>query len=312
MRKHSIKDLVVFAGATVLTAMLAVPAQGTVIIDDDFADGDTAATGPLEADWYYGSSSSGIEIAPGALGLVSGTSGRSINGLFPVQTLDIVGEAIRVNYTFTTPDTVTPEGGKSTAFRVGLYDSLGQAGLHAGVSASSGTPNDLYGYGIAVGGPGTLGLPGMMMDHDVNTGASADLNMRDHISNTITGTGRLQATTSNYTGVGNSGTDTGYTFVPNTEYNGWVQITRISATELRYQGSLDGAAIIDRVSSTIDSDNFDMLVFHVNSKTFGSTSSQGEADNGIDFSRVTINYHVPEPASLALMGLGGLAVLRRK
>lgn len=300
-------------GAGLIAAALAVsPASATVIVDDSFADADFAKTGALDTNWWTSSSSSGKEISAGSLGLVTGTSGRGIHTVFGPVSLSNVGDKLVVSYAFTTPATVAGGSGKSSSFKVGLFDSLGQAGLDADVSASSGTPNPLYGYGLAFGGPGTLALPGFLMDMDVNTGATADLNFREHVSNTVTGTGRLMGTNTNFSSISPSGPDAGYTFDPNTAYTGSLTIERISATELQYTGTLGGDSYTN-IDSTIDSDTFDFLGFHVNSNVFGSTNAQNTPDNGIDFSNIRIEFiPVPEPASLALLGLGGLAMLRRR
>ena len=112
----------------------------------------------------------GIEVSAGSLGMVTGTSGRGIHTVFPTQTLANVGDKLIATYTFTTPATVGTRG--TAAFRVGLFDTLGRAGLDADVSASSGTPNSLYGWGTGLRRwPGTAGLPGYMMDMDVGTAA---------------------------------------------------------------------------------------------------------------------------------------------
>jgi hypothetical protein len=304
-----------FTGAAVLTTALAVPAHGQVIVDDSFADGNLAQTGALDTDWWTGSSSSALEIVPGTLGMVTGTSGRSIHTVFPAVTLDNPrgagpqGDKLVVTYTFTTPATV---GNRSTAFRVGLYDSLGRPALDNNVSASSGSPNAEYGWGIGTGGPGTLTLPGVMMDMDVNNGATSDLNFREHLFNTITGTGRLQATTSGFANISPSGPDIGDVVAPNTTYTGSLTIERITATEFEYTGVFD-IYTYSNIDSTIDSDVFDFLGFHVNSNTFGSTNQQGQPDNGLDFSNVKIEFiPVPEPSTAALGLVGGLLMLKRR
>lgn len=290
-----------------LVCLIAAPLNATVIVDDSFADGDFAKTGALDTNWWTSSSSSGKEISVGSLGLVTGSSGRGIHTIFPTQTLANVGDSIKASYTFTTPATVGTN--RSTAFRVGLFDSLGQAGLDADVSASSSSPNALYGWGLASGGPGTQPLPGYMFDMDVNTDATADLNFREHVQEpaTLVGSGRLMGTTTNFDNISPSGPDEGYTFDPNTTYDGMLQITRISATEVRLDGSLNGISYSN--TDDFDSVNFSMLGFHANSRTFGDSNSAGDPDNGIDFSNITIEFlPVPEPSSAALV-LGAVSLL---
>jgi hypothetical protein len=58
-----------------------------------------------------------------------------------------------------------------------------------------------------------------------------------------------------------------------------------------------------------------MLAFWANSNVFGTASTPGTADNGIDFSNVKIEtIPVPEPGSLSLLAMVwlGWAARRRK
>jgi len=146
---------------------LSTSLQAAVIVDDSWADaGRDNGADPLDSNWWTSSSSSGIEVAAGSLGMVTGTSGRGIHTVFPTQTLANVGDKLVATYTFTTPTTVGT--GASGGFRAGLFDTLGRAGLDADISASSGSPNSLYGWSGA--SPPTAALPGYMLDMDVGTG----------------------------------------------------------------------------------------------------------------------------------------------
>jgi hypothetical protein len=297
--------------AMAVGAILTTPLAAAVIVNDSWADGgrDNGAD-PQDANWWTSASSNGIEVSVGSLGLVTGTSGRGIHTVFPTQTLANVGDRLTATYTFTTPATVRPAG--SAVFRVGLFDTLGRAGLNADVSSSSGSPNDVYGWGTGAGGPGTAGLPGYMMDMEVGTGTE-DLNFREHDAGTVNPTGRLMGTTTGFTNIPSSGPDGAYSIDPNTSYTGSVSITRISATEMELTGALGTAT--HTVTDAFDSASFGFLGFWVNSNVFGTSNVPGEANNGIDFSNVTIEFvPIPEPSAAVLamvaVGVGG-AVRRR-
>ena len=141
-------------GAVLSAALLASTSQAGVIVNDNFGDGNLAMTGtpdPLDSNWWTSSSSSGIAISPGSLGLVTGTSGRGIHTVFPTQTLANVGDQLKVTFSFRTPETIGRPS--STAFRVGLFDTLGRTddinligNLNANVSASTNNPNAVYGW----------------------------------------------------------------------------------------------------------------------------------------------------------------------
>jgi hypothetical protein len=231
------------------------------------------------------------------LGLVSGGSGRGIAGTFTSQTLGI-GDTLTATFSFLTPATVGDN--KQASFRAGFFDTTGHPGLAADISASSGTPNAVYNN-----------VNGYMMDLDVNTAtAGANVTLRERSAPT---SGQLLASTTDYTVLGTGGGNQ-YFFAANTSYTGVFSVTRtgvdtLDVTGSLYQGLLQLSTWTKSDSSGITS-SFGMLAFQVGSSTFGSSSTVGAADNGIDFSNIRIEVTtVPEPSTLALIGAGGLLVL---
>ncbi|MEX2310783.1 MAG: PEP-CTERM sorting domain-containing protein [Pirellulales bacterium] len=283
---------------------LAPGVQAAVIVDDSWADGGrNNGADPLDSNWWHSSNSNGIEVSTGSLGMVTGTAGRGIHTVFPTQTLANAGDKLIATYTFTTPQTV---GSGGSSFRVGLFDTLSRAGLDGDITASSGSPNSLYGYH----GTNTPGLPGYMMDMDVRTSGTEDLNFRQHGTAVVAGstpTGRLMGTTTGFTSISPSGPDGAYAFFPNTTYTGSLTITRSSATEMELTGTLGAAN--HTVTATFDSADIGMLAFWANSNIFGNSSSPNTPNNGIDFSNVTIEFiPIPEPSAV-ILGLLGIAAM---
>jgi hypothetical protein len=287
--------------AASILAILLMPAvlSAQVIVNDSWTDaGRNNGADPTDTDWWYSSASSAIEVGPGFLGLVSGTSGRGIHGTFPAQSLNI-GDSLRATYTFTTPTTVGIN--QSAPFRVGFFDTTGHPGLAADITASSGSPNPVYNN-----------LFGYMMDLDVNTGTE-NIAFRERSN---AGSGQLLATTADYTTLATGGST--YSFAANTTYTGVLTITRTGANSLDLSASLfQGATQLSTFTTsdaTASTTTFGLLGFHVNSATFGSVNTVNTPDNGIDFSNITIELlSVPEPSSFALLGLGAVAlVLRRR
>jgi hypothetical protein len=279
----------------------ATSVQAAVIVNDSFSDGGrNNGPDPLDSNWWASSSTSGIEVSAGSLGMVTGSTGRGIHTIFPTQTLANVGDKLVATYTFTTPATVGSGG--AAGFRAGLFDTLGRAGLDADITASSASPNPLYGLFSTP----TAALPGYMLDMDVGTGTE-DLNFRQHdtVATAMTPTGRLMGTTTGFTSISPSGPDGAYSFAPNTTYTGSLTITRVSAAELQVTGTLGSAS--HTVTDAFDSASFGMLAFWANSNLFGTSSTPGEANNGIDFSNVRIeSIPVPEPGAALL---GGMAIV---
>ena len=124
MRIHRLRFLL-SATAAMMLALVAAPVSADTIIDDNFDDGNRLATGPLQANFFTTSSTSAIEddvddgIGTGAIGLVSGTSGRQIHAIFPAQTLATAGDSVSATITFTTPGIVA-----STATATELADAI--------------------------------------------------------------------------------------------------------------------------------------------------------------------------------------------
>jgi hypothetical protein len=282
-------------------ALMPAMAFSQVIVNDSWTDGGrNNGADPQDTDWWTSTSSQAIEVSTGSLGLVSGTSGRGIHGTFAAQALGI-GDTLTATFMFTTPNTVVASPGSQAAFRIGWFDTTGKPGLAADLSASSGSPNAIYNN-----------LAGYMMDYDVNF-ASANIQFRERTNGA---SGQLMAATADFANLQSGGTV--YSFTANTAYKGVFSVKRTGADSLDLTGQLyQGASLLSSFTgsdSTGIASTFGMLAFHVNSGVFGSSATPNAADNGIDFSNITIEYSaVPEPASAALLGLAGLmACFRRR
>ena len=252
------------------------PARPGVIIDDRFSDGvREGGSDPLGGVWWTTSASSAIEISPGKLGLVSGGAGRGIRTTFTPQTLS-EGQILQATVTFTTPETVGFD--RMDAFRVGFHDRLERSELEADLSASSGAPNPLYN-----------GLPGYMFTFDVNREDPVlnNVEVRRHIRTKRLG--RLMGTYQGYKLLDEGGDS--FTFSPNSTYTGIFQILKtdkglkLSAVLQNDAGEITSFSHQDE-GSTVN--NFGMLSFHVNSKTFGTSSTPDKQDNGVDFTHVKL------------------------
>jgi hypothetical protein len=112
-------------------------------------------------------------------------------------------------------------------------------------------------------------------------------------------------TTTGFTQLSPTGVDGGYTFAANTTYTGTFTITRINATDMQLTGTLGSYSHTN--TDTFDSADIGMLAFWANSNVFGSASTSGTANNGIDFSNIKIEFlPVPEPAALMTLGIAAL------
>ncbi|MEP5758830.1 MAG: polysaccharide lyase family 7 protein [Litoreibacter sp.] len=262
-------------GVALPVAKQVVPAVAGIVFDDNFADGDrTNGEDANDANWWHTTNSASLEIAPNALGLVSGGSGRGIRTTFDPQALTD-GQTLQATFTFTTPDTIGED--RDSAFRIGMYDKLGRADLEGDLAASSKAPNTNYD-----------GLPGYMIDFDVNlaNGEDANIDIRRHKDDTQ---GRLLGTTKGYERLAGGGEP--YQIEPGQTYVGTMSFTKQS-NGIEIAGSLSlGDTTLTKFAHFDEGSEINhvgMLAFHVNSKTFGSSKEQETPDNGLDFSNVKI------------------------
>jgi hypothetical protein len=266
-------------------------AQAGTIVDDSWVDaGRNNGADPLDTNWWTSTTSSAIEVSAGSMGLVSGSSGRGIHGTYTLQTLSNVGDSLKATFVFKTPATVGTAA--SAAFKIGLFNTNGNAGLAADLSASSGTPNPIYDP-----------LPGYMMDFDVQASGS---NITFREKSPVPGSsGQLLGTTTGFVQLAAGGNS--YVFAPSTTYTGTYSITK-TASGIDLSGSLSNSSGVLSTFTTNDSSPsataFDLLGFHVNASIFGSSNVVNAPDNGIDFSNIKIEFtSVPEPAALTLLGV---------
>ena len=320
-------------------AVIAAPLNGAVIVDDVFADGSAAATGPLQADFFGSSSASAVESNAGSLGLVSGTSGRQAHAIFPTQTLATAGDYVQSTVFFTTPgfiasnataadltaasdaaaaagDTGTFTVGvpaSSDDLKIGIFDHLGR-GLPGGAllqdtSYSTNSPNANYN-----------GIAGYHIELDVDPASTTNQDIDIRRSDSTNTSGRLLSTNTGTPSIG-SGPDIGYVFAPNNQYSLFQEILLDAAGGVvvtsTFTDVTSGTVIgtHSETDATPASLSFGLLAFGASSEAFGLSNDGGIPDNGIDITRFLLESEIaviPEPSSLALLGLMGCAGLIRR
>jgi len=260
---------------TVTKSMPTEAAVPGIVFDDMFADGVRKdGADAHDTNWWTTTNSSAIEVSTGSLGLVSGGSGRGIRTTFAPQHLT-EGQTLKATFTFTTPATVGSN--RDSALRIALHDKLNRTELEGDLSASSKKPNKSYD-----------GLPGYMIDFDIGMD-NADATNIDIRKHTIDTHGRLLGTSKGYKRLGSGGNP--YVFEPEQIYSGTMSIKKLSdGLEISASLSQSGNVLSEftMIDDASDWNNFGMLAFHVNSKTFGSSKQPNTPDNGIDFSQVKV------------------------
>jgi len=269
---------------------------GQTIFSDQWLDGGlTNGPDPADTNWYTTTSSSAIEVSTGSMGLVSGGSGRGIHTTFNAQTLASIGDALTLRAVFTTPATVGSN--RSSAFRAGIFNSNGAA---VGTDFTSSTD------------PIWDGIGGFLVDFDVNTG-SENVAIRSRIAPSGTGSNdRLLGTTSFFDTVGDGGDP--YTFAASTAYSFEMMVERDGAGTVAVKGTLfdaGGSVLSTHMNTGVSTSSltFDLIGFHANSNTFGTSNSPGDPDNGLTFSSASLVFTpVPEPSGFAAI-FGILSIL---
>src|SRR5262245_5959957 len=106
----SSRNTIVAVCLSLAAVLLALPSvQAAIIVNDSWADGGRNNGADLfDTNWWSSTSNTNnsVEVAVGSLGMVTGSSGRGIHGVFPTQSLANVGDSLVATYTFTTPATV--------------------------------------------------------------------------------------------------------------------------------------------------------------------------------------------------------------
>ena len=257
----------------------------TEVVNDNFAIDGTATS---DAAYFGSSGSNAIETNANSIGLVSGSSGRQIHGLFETQTLANEGDTLATSITFITPATVAAG---SEDLRIGLFDHLGRNTpdqLGQNTSYSSSSPNPLY-----------EGLPGFYLELDVESADPAtDLDIRRSDPST---SGRLLGTTGGFTAFG-SGPDVGYVIEANTEYTVNLSVTRTATGTLEITAEFGGATHTSTDAAPA-SFSFGMLAMGSSTGAFGSSNTAGDDpttinDNGIDITGFSAVFTAGDPTTV--------------
>ena len=346
MRIHRLRLILSATAALALVVCGGSVNAGTIIVNDSFADGNRFATGTsgsdIETNFFATSTGSAIEddnddgIGAGAVGLVSGTSGRQIHAVFPSTTLAAAGDKIQSSVTFTTPavsgnnlfsqadfdalDPAVQDGASLSAFpttgddlRIGLFSS-NSAGLNLSTDLSNNSSTQI---------PELL-LAGYAVELDVEPSGSAsttDIQLREYLL--ANATGNLLGTNTGSSSVATDGSTGQYFFQPSTQYE------LVQSYTLNAAGGLDVAVTFIEAGVTLGTLTstetapttleFSILALGASSEAFGLSNDAGDPENGIDINNVTIHTEiveataVPEPGTLSIL-FGGmtLAMLRRR
>ena len=296
--KNPTPPMVTVGAACLLAGALTTHAQ--VLLNDTFADGSRTETSfPTESAVWAGTPGS-VTMSPGSLLYAQGASSQKLWTYFTPNGAPVslgVGERLLATVEFA-PKTMLYDN-SSRSFRFGLFHDPTDAQVMEDVNSDgggSGSPwTDSTGYGVQLA---------------LSTGASAstDANVgkrTDQSNSSLMGSSGAWTFTHSGDPIVNT-LDTVYTLS--------LELNRLAADQMQVSFSISDAGGVISTHTILDDPNgtgefgtgpiatdFDQLFFRFSNNT--------QTADALDFSRFKIEYFaVPEPTSLALLGLGGLAL----
>jgi hypothetical protein len=274
--------------------------QAALLLDDTWADGSRAETNlPNESATWVGIPSGGgaVTVSPGALSMTQSGSSQKLWTFFapdgsPAELQ--VGQQLRATIEFVPK--VQLYNTTSRNFRMGLFHDPTNSQIQADVNSDgggSGNPwQDSTGYAVL-----------MPLTSGPSTTQQFQIGKRTNLANTS-----LLGSTSAYTLATSGGgevthaLDTLYTLVFELDFVSSAQMD-ITATLSDNTGILAQQSVSDdgaTLGAAAPYSLFDQLFFRF-------SSASGTADE-LEFRRFRVEI-IPEPASLLLLGLGGLALV---
>jgi hypothetical protein len=271
-----------------------------VLLYDTFADGSRGQTNLPNESAVWASGASAVTMGSGSLAYAQSTSSRRLWTYFAPNGSPVslgVGEQLVATIEF------TPRGGlydvNNKNFRFGLfYDPTSSQILADGATDSGGSGNpweDSTGYAVQF--PLSSGL---------TTSASASVGKRIAGLNTS-----LLGSNNAYPGQTSGGSPV--VAAVDTLYTLMLVLDRVAADQMQVTYAIANAAGVIATHSILDDGTFGgnavPIYTQFDQLAFRFSSASGTADV-LDFHSIRIDY-IPEPATMALLGLGGLLALKR-
>lgn len=286
-------------------ALSTMNASATVLLNDTFADGSRAETSLPNESAVWVSHAAGVTMSTGSLAFDQTASSGS-QKLWTHFAADGSPVSLNVGDQLIATVEFTPQGNlndnTSRSFRFGLFNDPTDSQVMTDTNDDGGGAGDPWsdstGYGVQLAlssGPGS---------NNANVGKRTDL------ANTS-----LMGSSGAWT-FDSGGND--FANVLDTLYTATLSLNRTAVDEMQVTfaisdagGEISTHTIVDNPNGAGDfgtdpiATDFDHLFFRFSNNT--------QTADVIDFSRLSVEYlAIPEPATLSLLGLGGLALFLRR
>jgi hypothetical protein len=296
--------------ALALLAGLLVPAatsSAVVLLNDTWADGSRAETNLPNESAVYASSAADVTVGVGSLSYTQTTSSRRIHTHFAPAGSPVtvgVGEQLLATVEFLGRDGMGTSVSRN--FRAGLFRDPDGTQVTADGYNDSGNSTWPNAEGYAAFFPLST-APGSTQLFQIGKRT-----VTDGTQTSLLGAGGAYTQATSGGGVVTAALDTLYTLT--------MELDRVSTNQMNVTYSLADSSGVLATQTVVDSTNgggedpsqlgpgapyisFDTLAFRF-------SAADGTA-NRLEFRRFQVEL-IPEPASLALLGVGGLALLRRR
>jgi len=270
-----------------------------VLLYDTFADGSRVETNlPTESAVWVGTPGS-VTMGTGSLAYAQSTGSQKLWTYFASNGSPVslgVGQQLIATIAFTPRQTLYDVTSKN--FRFGLFNDPTNDQLFSDTNSDSGGTGDPWGDST-----------GYATHFALSSGSSANASVGKRIAGLTTS---LLGSGSAYPGIASGGDK--FTVTLDTLYTVTLALDYQAANQMEVTFSIADATGVISTTSIIDDGtfggydtgvytNFDQLFFRF-------SKAEGTADV-IDFNSIKVEY-IPEPATMALLGLGALASLRKR